>query len=160
MRYFIDQEFMEDGKTIELISIGIVAEDGRELYEISSDFEEWKCDDWLKVNVLPLLGTQRRISREAIRLSIEQFLIHDDKPEFWGYFSDYDWVCFCRLWGRMLDLPDHFPKFCLDLKQEFYRVGVHKPKNVVVSNGMEHNALADAHWNKRAYEWLDRQRFL
>ncbi len=31
MRYFLDTEFYEDGKTIDLISIGIVAEDGREL---------------------------------------------------------------------------------------------------------------------------------
>ena len=32
MRYFLDTEFIEDGKTIDLLSIGIVAEDGRELY--------------------------------------------------------------------------------------------------------------------------------
>lgn len=30
MRYFYDTEFIEDGHTIELISIGVVAEDGRE----------------------------------------------------------------------------------------------------------------------------------
>lgn len=30
MRYFLDCEFIEDGRTIDLISIGIVAEDGRE----------------------------------------------------------------------------------------------------------------------------------
>jgi hypothetical protein len=28
VRYFYDTEFLEDGKTIELISIGIVCEDG------------------------------------------------------------------------------------------------------------------------------------
>lgn len=32
MKYFLDTEFHEDGKTIDLISIGIVAEDGREYY--------------------------------------------------------------------------------------------------------------------------------
>jgi len=32
MKYFIDTEFYEDGKTIDLISLGVVAEDGRELY--------------------------------------------------------------------------------------------------------------------------------
>ena len=31
MRYFYDTEFIEDGTTIELVSIGVVAEDGREL---------------------------------------------------------------------------------------------------------------------------------
>jgi hypothetical protein len=29
MKYFYGTEFIEDGKTIDLISIGIVAEDGR-----------------------------------------------------------------------------------------------------------------------------------
>ena len=29
MRYFYDTEFIEDGRTIELISIGVAAEDGR-----------------------------------------------------------------------------------------------------------------------------------
>ncbi len=31
-RYFYDCEFLENGNTIELISIGIVADDGREYY--------------------------------------------------------------------------------------------------------------------------------
>lgn len=39
------------------------------------------------------------------------------QPEFWAYFADYDWVVFCSLWGRMLDLPVGFPKYCRDLKQ-------------------------------------------
>lgn len=32
MKFFLDTEFLEDGRTIELISIGIVAEDDREYY--------------------------------------------------------------------------------------------------------------------------------
>lgn len=38
MRYAYDTEFLEDGSTIELISIGIVAEDGREYYAVNADF--------------------------------------------------------------------------------------------------------------------------
>ncbi|RZL78642.1 MAG: hypothetical protein EOP32_21370 [Rhodococcus sp. (in: high G+C Gram-positive bacteria)] len=30
MRYFYDCEFIEDGRTIDLVSIGVVAEDGRQ----------------------------------------------------------------------------------------------------------------------------------
>lgn len=37
MKYFYDTEFLEDGSTIELISIGIIAEDGREYYAINSE---------------------------------------------------------------------------------------------------------------------------
>jgi hypothetical protein len=25
------------------------------------------------------------------------------KPEFYGYYSDYDWVVFCWLFGRMIE---------------------------------------------------------
>ena len=39
MRYFYDTEFIENGRTIELISIGVVAEDGREFYAISTEFD-------------------------------------------------------------------------------------------------------------------------
>ena len=38
-RYFYDCEFIEDGRTIELISIGVVAEDGREFYAVSTEFD-------------------------------------------------------------------------------------------------------------------------
>lgn len=54
-RYFFDTEFNEDGKTIELISIGIKAEDGREFYAVSTEFEPSRCNDWVVANVLPHL---------------------------------------------------------------------------------------------------------
>ena len=38
MKYFYDTEFIEDGSTIELISIGVVAEDGREYYAVSVSY--------------------------------------------------------------------------------------------------------------------------
>lgn len=38
MRFYHDQEFLEDGRTIEPISIGIVTEDGREYYSVFSDW--------------------------------------------------------------------------------------------------------------------------
>ncbi len=36
MKIFYDAEFIEDGVTIDLISIAMVAEDGRELYAVAS----------------------------------------------------------------------------------------------------------------------------
>jgi len=57
MKYFIDTEVKEKPHTIDLISIGIVCEDGREYYAISNNFnlkEVWK-DEWLRENVLKTL---------------------------------------------------------------------------------------------------------
>lgn len=58
MKIFYDTEFLEDGRTIELISIGMVTEDGRELYlindEIDSDplNERIRGHNWLMENVV------------------------------------------------------------------------------------------------------------
>jgi hypothetical protein len=52
-----DTEFIEDGVTIGLISIGLAAEDGREYYAVNSD-ADWgriRKNDWLVRNVLPSL---------------------------------------------------------------------------------------------------------
>lgn len=62
-RYFYDTEFIEDGKTIDLISIGIVAEDGREYYAVNSDapMNRIRGNDWLVRNVvssLPVTGAR------------------------------------------------------------------------------------------------------
>ena len=57
MKYFYDTEFLEDGKTIDLISIGIVSEEGHEYYAVSSDLpiERIRKNDWLLRNVMTSL---------------------------------------------------------------------------------------------------------
>ena len=39
MRFFYDCEFIEDGRTIDLVSIGVVDENGREFYAVSTEFD-------------------------------------------------------------------------------------------------------------------------
>jgi hypothetical protein len=57
--YCYDTEFLEDGHTIDLISIGIVCEDGREYYAINADadWDRIRDDDWLMENVVVHLPT-------------------------------------------------------------------------------------------------------
>ncbi|MDF3308738.1 3'-5' exoribonuclease [Rhodococcus sp. T2V] len=57
VRYFYDTEFLEDGSTIELISIGIVSNDGREYYAVNADMpvDRIKKNDWILNNVWPQL---------------------------------------------------------------------------------------------------------
>jgi hypothetical protein len=59
MRYYLDTEFIEDGRTIDLISIGIVAEDGRTLYYGNKECDFTKASDWVIDNVLKPLGFER-----------------------------------------------------------------------------------------------------
>lgn len=155
MRIFFDTEFYENGRTIELISIGLVREDGEEWYvETPRAMELATADPWLKENVLPhLRGRSAVAARATIARDILSFsgLPRGEKPEFWAYYADYDWVVLCQLYGRMIDLPKGYPMFCRDIKQWCVELG--NPKLPDQPEG-EHDALADARWNKSAWEFL------
>ena len=159
MRFFLDTEFIEAGPRapIQLVSIGIVAENGNEFYAVSADFDERLANNWVKANVLPHLGSHPRQSLETIRAGISVFvaenrLITQSKPEFWGYYADYDWVVFCQIFGAMIDLPKGWPMYCRDLKQWCDSVG--NPE-LPEQKSTEHNALNDARWNFAAWKFLD-----
>jgi len=158
LRYYLDTEFYEDGKTIDLISIGIVCEDGREFYAVNSDAELHRVSPWIRANVLPHLPGYRDprwLSRAQIQEAIRGFMAVDEyspKTQVWGYYADYDWVVFCQLFGTMMDLPKHMPRFCMDLKQLAVSLGNPTlPKQEAES---QHNALDDARWNMRVHVFL------
>ena len=150
MRYFIDTEFSERPGHLELLSIGIVCEDGRQFYAENSEFDVSKCNDWMKENVLPKL-TGPRMRKQTIAERMRRFV--SGEPEFWGYYSDYDWVVFCWLFGAMIDLPEGWPMYCRDLKQEIDRLGldIHQPED------QSHNALDDARWIRETWGKLPRR---
>ena len=227
MKYFIDTEFTEGPHTsifgyrhhaIQLVSIGIVAEDGREYYAINDKYNPRLSNDFVKNHVIPnlnepflvrdnwevvcdlgsYLGSIKTISE--IKTDINQFICPFDKaseyagagsidegfvgyltenpPEFYGYYSDYDWVVFCSIYGSMVNLPKPFPKYCRDLKQmiddaaELIRqigIGTHsegnksypknplqflKSMNTYPKESYKHNALLDARWNKELYKFI------
>jgi len=153
MRYWYDTEFVEDGTTIDLISIGIVCEDGREYYAQSAEFlVHGKPNEWVQANVIPHLGNEWTV-RATIRDEILAFMDREQygKPELWGYFSAYDNVVFCWLFGTMMQLPKGFPMYTRDIKQWCDSLG--NPRLPEQGKG-EHNALSDARWNKVAWEFL------
>jgi hypothetical protein len=158
-RYFLDTEFYEDGSTIDLISLAIVCEDGRELYCVNREAKLHLVSDWVRQNVVPQLppGDSRLwMDRSTIALSVRAFVESrlvalSDKPEFWAYYADYDWVVLCQLFGTMMQLPDHMPKFCMDLKQLSVHLG--SPTHPKQEKGV-HNALDDARWNLQLFDFL------
>lgn len=272
MKYFLDTEFLEGTQkkwfgqtkpTIDLISIGIVCEDGREYYAISKDFnlkEAWNRYDikveqvsgdmrnrypegikskvyWIRKNVLlpihnelvqrwaleeekanqvscttgynpPIKFSYKNIkklidkygkSNEQIAAEIKDFISYKEiygvkdylivegtthefrrlyenrmdilkhknqLPEFYAYYADYDWVVFCWLFGKMIDLPKGLPMYCNDIKQEMDRIEKeynYKGSDIIFDckklpnypkQTNEHNALADARWNYELYKFL------
>lgn len=202
MKYFIDTEFIEGfhkplfGKKrhfIDLISIGIKCEDGREYYAISNEFNPKDANQWVKDNVLSKLGNRYQLkfgkyeidtwkSNQQIKEDIIEFCSSKKKrysrygkytlnaPEFYGYYSDYDWVLFCSLFGTMMDLPEGFPMYCRDLKQSMDEAikkwspegNLNNPELINCFKQLkgfptqedEHNALSDAKWNEKLYNFL------
>jgi hypothetical protein len=158
MRYFYDTEFIEDGKTIDLISIGIVAEDGRRLYMESADCDFTKANEWVQQNVMTHL-TGPTYSKATIATALRDFCNPDlySEPEFWGYYSAYDHVVLCQLFGTMMDLPKGWPYYTRDLRQWADSLGITKPLDQFVAAETEHHALADARWNQEVYRFLSRK---
>jgi hypothetical protein len=203
MKYFLDQEFIEGfhkpflGKKrhyIDLVSIGIVCEDGREYEALSSEYNYGNASPWVIENVLfptfrhyvtanhmltpdeelfSVVSFHKDFGKKNAKIAQEiiKFIGDDREPIFYGYYSDYDWVLFCSLFGTMMDLPEHFPMYCRDLKQmqderqETIRKEMNS-KGFIIKNPMnypkqsnEHNAISDARWNKELYDFLNGEYF-
>jgi hypothetical protein len=165
MKYFYDTEFVEDGVTIDLVSIGIVAEDGREYYAVSSEFnlEKFRARPWMMENVWPSLpvtaygtstgksdqafnyGHPSVRSRETISREVYRFLMddpHGTLPELWAWYGAYDHVALCQLYGKMIDLPAGIPMWTNDLRQEVHRLDC--MDTLPEQAAGKHNALEDA----------------
>lgn len=161
-RVFYDCEFLEDGRTIDLISIGMVTDDGREYYAVNQDMpiRRIRRHPWLMANVVPHLPKGHG---EARLHAPKRWLFHRDDPavkphaiiaadvaeflaslgpiELWADYGAYDHVVLAQLWGRMIDLPEGVPMWTHDLRSL-----VEQHPNVALPEqaGAEHNALADA----------------
>jgi hypothetical protein len=140
-----DTEFIEDGSTIDLISIGAVDKTGNEFYAISTGFDESKASDWVRENVLSKLPPRTDpawMSRASIRDRLHIWLTQSGPIELWADYGAYDHVALAQLFGTMMDLPDGVPMFTHELQQLWEQAG-RPPKPHQTG---EHNALDDARY--------------
>lgn len=171
MKIFFDTEFLEDGKTIDLISIGLVREDGKELYLINKDMKVRQAikDVWVRENVMKGIFSEMVLTRDRflqddergfsernfknllyycgqsksdIAESITYFV--GRSPVFYAYCADYDWVALMQLYGKMIDKPKDWRFYCRDLRQTADETNF---DTTIVLQGNQHNALGDARWN-------------
>lgn len=153
MRYFYDTEFIEDGRTIDLVSIGVVAEDGREYYAVSTEFNPDRAGDWVRANVLPKLpspASKSWRSRRQIRDELLDFFTAAGEPvELWAWTGAYDHVALCQLWGPMTGLPRAIPRYTRELRQVWEDAG--RPTLPSLPDDA-HDALADARHNAAKWE--------
>jgi len=160
-RYFYDCEFIEDGRIIDLVSIGVVDEYGREFYAISTEFDDRAAVPWVRRNVLdrlPSPGHPAWRSRERIRNELYDFLIEPlrDRPtekiDLWAWYAAYDHVALAQLWGRMPALPREIPRFTRDLRQLWDDKG--RPP-LPEAEAERHDALVDARHNLARWHALN-----
>lgn len=170
-----DLEFLEDGRTIELISIGMVCDDGRQYYAVNRDMHVRKIrkHKWLMENVVPSLPKGHGDAkihmpkgwlfhyadpvvkhRERIANEVMEFIrAAGPDVQLWANYGAYDHVALAQLWGRMIDLPEGVPMFTHDIQQERARQGLAWDDLPKQESG-EHNALADARHNQIVRRWL------
>lgn len=156
MRFFYDCEFIEDGATIELVSIGVVDEDGREFYAVSSGFDPQRANDWVRKHVLEQLPSPSSPvwrNRTAIRAELLDFLTAaPGKVELWAWMAAYDHVCLAQLWGDMRALDRRLPRFTHDLRQRWEDAG---SPALPPAPRDQHDALADARHNLARWQVIE-----
>jgi hypothetical protein len=181
LKIFYDTEFVDTGREIDLISIGMVTENGRELYRVAAEIDDGELHgkirrhDWLMRNVVPHLPVRKQpwrlenswhfsldmsslyvVDRRQLRNEVRAFIDETPDPELWAWYSAYDHVVLAQLFGRMLDRPTKMPMWTNDIKQIQHAAGVtdEELEAAVPHDGAAHNALVDAKWNRDAYLWL------
>jgi 3'-5' exoribonuclease-like protein len=152
-RYFYDCEFIEDGRVVDLVSIGVVDENGREFYAVSTEFDASRALPWVRKHVLDKLPSPADPawrSRARIRDELWEFLVlpvrdrPQEKIELWAWFAAYDHVALAQLWGAMPQLPREIPRLTKDLRQLWEERG--RPK-LPAPEASRHDALVDARHN-------------
>lgn len=167
MKIFYDTEFLDDGRLIELISIGLVRDDGAEYYAVNAQLPWTRIlqHEWLRAHVVPhlpvwvssdngetFLNYDHSDVKDALLIAQEvKGFLNVDRPELWAYYGAYDHVALCQLWGRMIDLPGNVPMYTNDVQQECHRLG--NPQ-LPTQHTHNHHALHDARWTKQASEFL------
>jgi len=161
LRYFLDTEFIDRGQSIDLVSLGVVAHDGREFYKISRDFEAAAASDWVHEHVLSRLEPHDSglwAPEAAIRDGLRAFIGEDNAPEFWTWGGGaYDWFAVIGLFGGGDHLPNGWPYVTSDLDQWLHQMGLASDDpRLPEHTGAPHHALADAHHSALVYDYLAR----
>lgn len=157
-KVFFDTEFTGLHQNTTLISIGMVAEDGRELYCELFDYDKTQLNDWLKENVVKNLYNTNPITKLECSAAIEWFLEPYDEVEMWSDCLAYDWVLFNNLWGNAFSIPSNVYYIPFDICTLFKAKGIDPDINREEFSGIDgakHNALHDAKVIKACYEKLN-----
>lgn len=158
MKIFFDTEFTGLKQDAELLSIGIIAEDGRTFYAEKANAKDLNVDDWIKDNVIAHFTGQGEFEKvEDLQERIEYFLKPYKSVEVWSDCLAYDWVLFNNIWGHAFNIPKKIYYIPFDICTLMKIRGVDPDisrEEFSGIKGSKHNALHDARAIKACYEKL------
>jgi hypothetical protein len=179
MKIFFDTEFTGLHKNTSLISIGLIAEDGKTFYAENAEYDKSQVNDWIKEYVIDntsyLKDTDNMETAstslncfyhvegiKGIKADLTDWLLQFDTVEIWSDCLAYDWVLFCDIFGSAFDIPSNVYYIPFDICTLFKIKGIDpdisREEFIDYSiKGDKHNALYDAKVIKACYEKLMKQ---
>lgn len=178
MKVFFDTEFTGLHQNTTLISIGLIAENGKTFYAELNDYskEQANGDTWIMENVIDSLlmndkdvavechdhseHMQYKGDRKLVSRKLEKWLnglVGKEKIEIWSDCLSYDWVLFNQLFGHAFNIPSSVYYIPFDICTLFKIKGVDPDINREEFSGIDgdkHNALHDAKVIKACYDKL------
>ena len=148
MLIFLDTEFTDFTRP-DLISLALVAEDGREFYVERTDYYTTRCSDFVKETVLPLLGrvpgaacTNKELT-DRVRKWLKQF--PEPATIVFDYGTDWHFLAVAML-GRPHSKPpgDFADQLYLDSHTITHPVFEQALNFTYTQDWPPHHALADA----------------
>ena len=135
MKIFFDTEFTGLHKDTTLISIGLIDKYGRTFYGEFSDYDESKCDNWIRENVIKHLKWSKEGpvedfvniydnaweafgSKEYIKIVLTEWLSKYNNVELVSDCCHYDMVLFIDIFGDAWSIPDVVNPVCHDINQD------------------------------------------
>lgn len=135
MKIFFDTEFTGLHKDTTLISIGLIDKYGRTFYGEFSDYDESKCDNWIRENVIKHLKWSKEGpvedfvniydnaweafgSKEYIKIVLTEWLSKYNNVELVSDCCHYDMVLFIDIFGDAWSIPDVVNPACHDINQD------------------------------------------
>lgn len=171
----MDCEFTGLHKNTTLISIGMVSDDGHEIYCELKDYDKDQIDEWLQENVIDNLlfndytNLRKRFGsvtfvkgdKEEVAQAIQDWLSKYKTVELWSDCMHYDIVLFQDLFGGAFDVPENVYYIPFDISTLFKVYGIDPDidREAFIDTpieGRKHNSLYDARVIRACYDKLRR----
>lgn len=185
MKVYFDTEFTGLHKDTTLISIGLIAENGKTFYAELIDYDKSQCNEWINENVIGNLkfsdgkftrvsqsekdGIEMRVTKDILKEQLKSWLSQFNIVQFISDVCHYDFVLLIDLFGTAFDLPTGISASYHDINQDIANrfhcsdataFDLSREKILervrIEIDGEKHNALYDAKVIKAISENIDK----